>query len=324
MKTTDFNPFIIFSERLQVLLDKASHQKNPSLWLFQNDVRTLFFMLEGLTRLHDRAFDEKLFSKWHKRFKKMEDVFGEIDYCNWLQNEFKSNKKIERDVISGLAERQRKLLEKNDSRLLKKGWFEGKLNEFTSRLSDYSVEYNDEYMTELKTVMQDEIEDLNIFTLKIDYSFTKFEEEVHEFRRKLRWISIYAQALNGLIQLKKSTKKAKYQTNYFTKEIIQSPFNKLPAKRKNTAVLEFDHDSFFALSWMINELGKCKDNGLRVVALADSIFETQDITYHQAKLKALQALGLKENTEELMLKDISGKVKTFMTKDKVLDKLFVK
>lgn len=324
MKTLEFNPFLPHCNLLQELLDKASRQKNPSLWLFQNDVRTLFFMLEGLTRIHDRAFDEKLFSKWHKNFKKLEDVFGEIDYYNWLQNDFKTNKKIEEDVVLFFAERSKKVLEKNDNRLLKKAWFENKLNGFTSKLSEYTVEYNKEYLNELKTVIQDEIEVLNIFTLKIDCSFTKFEEEVHEFRRKLRWISIYAQALSGLIQLKKSTKKARTQIDYFTKEIIQSPFNKLPSKPKSTAILEFDHDSFFALSWMINELGKCKDKGLRIIALADSIFRTQDITHHQAKLKALQILGLKENTEELLLKEISEKVKIFMTKDKILDKLLVK
>lgn len=324
MKTAEFNPFITFSDRLQTLLNKASSQKNPTQWLLQNEARTVLFMLEALTRLHDKAFDEKIFRKWHKRFKKLEDAFGEIEYYSWLQSDFKSNKKITKEEVLYFGDRAKKLIEKNDNRLLKKGWFEGKLNEFTSKLLEFTVVYNKEYLNELKTVIRDEIEDIQIFTLKIDYSFTKFEEEVHELRRKLRWLSIYAQALNGLIQLKRSGKKPKYQQNYFTKEIIQSPYNKLPVKPKSTALLEFDHDSFFALSWMISELGIYKDKGLRIIALADTIFMTEDITYHQAKLKALQLLGLKENAEEVMLKEISGKVKCFMLKDKVLDTLLVK
>ena len=79
MKKNRFNPFFSFSNQLQELLTKASQQKNPALWLHQNKVRSLLFMLEGLTRLHKNAFNEKLFDKWNKRFKKLEYIFGEID-----------------------------------------------------------------------------------------------------------------------------------------------------------------------------------------------------------------------------------------------------
>lgn len=324
MKTTAFNPFIIHSQSFQALLDKASHQRNPTLWLFQNNARTPLFMLESLTRLHDQAFDEKLFTKWHKRFKKLEDNFGKIDYYFWLQNEFKSNKQVSKEVVLGFTDKFNKLLEKNNNRLLEKGWFEDRLADFNSRLLEYSVEYNKEYINELKMALMDEIETIQIFVQKIDFSFTKFEDEVHELRRKLRWLSIYGQSLNGLIQLKPTAKKTKCQINYFTKEIIKSPFNKLPAKPNNTAILEFDHDAFFALSWIINELGKYKDNGLRIEALADALFKTQDITFHQASQKALKTLGLKENIEEQMLKEVSGIVKTFIVKDRILDRLIVK
>lgn len=50
-------------------------------------------MLEGLTRLHNKAFDEKIFDKWNKRFKKLEDLFGEIDQYLVLEKELKTNKK---------------------------------------------------------------------------------------------------------------------------------------------------------------------------------------------------------------------------------------
>lgn len=324
MALKDFNPFLTYNYQLQALLDKASKQKNPSLWLFQNNARTPLFMLEGLTRLHNQAFDEKLFTKWHKRFKKLEDSFGQIDYYFWLQNEFKTNKQVNKDIVLGFSDRFNKLMEKNNNRLLEKGWFVDKLSGFNSKLLEYTVDYNKEYINELKMALMDEIESIQIFVQKIDFSFTKFEEEVHELRRKLRWLSIYSQCLNGLIQLKPTTTKTKFKIHYFTKEILKSPYNKLPVKPKNTAILEFDRDAFFALSWMINELGEYKDKGLKIEALADAIFKTQDITPHHANQKALKALGLKENIEEQMLKEISGIVKTFITSDRILDKLIVK
>lgn len=324
MATSSFNPFLVHSVKLQSLLTKASKQKSPSLWLHQNNVRTSLFMLEALTRIHDYAFDEKIFAKWHKRFKKMEDVFGEIDYYLVLEKELKANKKIDKATVAYFTEKAKKRLEKSDSRLLEKEWLEGKLKEFDARLNEYTVVYNKEYLNELKLTIKADIENILIFLQKIDYSFTQFEKQVHEVRRKLRWLSIYAQALNGLIQLKKTAKKPKYQINYFTPEILKSPFNKLPVKPKNAVIMEFDHDSFFALSWIIRELGILKDNGLRVMALAEAISKTTDCSTQEAKEKAHALLGIDKNLEEKILKQVSEMVKTFILKDKILDTLVIK
>lgn len=324
MVTSSFNPFLVHSVKLQGLLAKASKQKNPSLWLHQNNVRTSFFMLEGLTRIHDMAFDEKIFTKWHKRFKKMEDAFGEIDHYMALEKEFKANKKIDKITVAYFTQKVKNKLEKLDSRLLKKEWLEGKLAEFNEGLNEYTVVYNKEYLNELKLAIKADIESIHIFIQKTDYSFTQFEKQVHEVRRKLRWLGIYAQALNGLIQLKKTTKKSKYQINYFTKDILKSPYNKLSAKPKNVAFMEFDHDSFFALSWIINELGKLKDSGLRVMALTEAIVKTSDHNEQQAKEKAHALLGLDKDFEEKILKQVSETVKTFILKDKILDSLVIK
>lgn len=324
MKTNTFNPFLFYSNQLKALLTKASTVKNPSQWLFQNNARTVLFMMEALTRLHNNAFDEKLFSKWSKRFKKLEDSFGEIDSYYWLYTEFKGNKQIDKELTNYFLEKYQKRLEKLDEYLLKKEWLENKLDKFDTKLNKYVVEYNKDYINELSIAISEEIESITFFVEKIDFSFTKFEEEVHELRRKLRWLSIYGQALNGLAQLKKGTKPKKYKQNYFTKEILASPYNKLPKKPANTAVLELDHDAFLALSWIISELGKYKDIGLKCESLCEATFKLQDITSHQAKLKSLKALGLEENAEEEMLKKVSEFVKVFFQSDKILEKLLVK
>jgi hypothetical protein len=324
MVTKEFNPFLVYSAQLQGLLTKASKQKNPALWLHQNNARTALFQLEALTRIHDLAFDEKIFVKWHKRFKKMEDVFGEIDYYLVLEKEFKANKKIDRVTVAYFTEKVKNKLEKCNIRLQEKEWLEGKLGEFDVRLKEYTVVYNKEYLNELKLTIKADIESILIFIQKIDYSFSQFEKQVHEVRRKLRWLSIYSQALNGLIQLKKTTKKTKYQINYFTKDILKSPYNKLPVKPKNVMIMEFDHDSFFALSWIIKELGILKDSGLRIIALTEAIVKTSDYNEQQAKEKAHVLLGVEKNFEEKVLKQVSETVKTFILKDKILDSLVIK
>lgn len=96
MKQKEFNPFLFYSAQLQDMLLKAKKQSNPALWLYKNNVRTTLFMLEALTRLHNKAFDEKLFSKWNKRFKKLEDLFGELDQFIVLENQLKKTKKFQK------------------------------------------------------------------------------------------------------------------------------------------------------------------------------------------------------------------------------------
>jgi hypothetical protein len=323
MTTTEFNPFMYYSQQLQVLLTNASKQKNPAFWLYKNDARTILFMLEALTRLHNKAFDEKLFTKWNKRFKKLEDLFGEMDHFLTLEAEFKSNKKITKEALKYFSVNASNVMEKCNQRLHEKDWFNGKLNSFDNKLSEFKVEYNDEYLGELKNIMHSEIYSILNLCSKSNFKFTKIEEEVHELRRKLRWLSIYAQALRGLIQLKKSTKKSKYELNYFTKEVLNSPYNKLPSKPKNTSMIEFDADSFLALSWLIIELGGLKDEGLKVQKLADAIFIVEDVTREEALVKAINALGLDSDIQSEILKKASQLLESFVVKDKILEHLVI-
>ena len=323
MAVKEFNPFLFYSKQLQTLLTKASKQKNPTLWLYTNDARTPLFMLEGLTRLHNKAFNETIFDKWNKRFKKLEDLFGEIDQYLVLEKELKTNKKVTNEVLKYFTVNSNNFINKCNQRLSEKEWLNDKLLSFDEKLGEFSVDYNKEYIDELTFSLIDEIDAILSFCVKCDYQFTKLEEQVHELRRKLRWLSIYAQALQGLIQLKKSTKKSKYQINYFTKDVLNLPYNKLPSKPKNTVIIEFDSDSFFALSWLIKELGKLKDNGLKIEQLSNAIFILEDITETQAREKAITILGLKKTIETDILKQASEIIEVALSKDKILDRLVI-
>ncbi|MES2131950.1 MAG: hypothetical protein V4506_06325 [Bacteroidota bacterium] len=322
--TNGFNPFLFYSAQLQNLLTKAAKQKDPALWLYKNGARSTLFMLESLTRLHKNAFEEKLFEKWNKRFKKLEDVLGQIDDYDALEKTFKSNKKVSKEVIKYYTVHKENYLEKLNRRLATKDWLNEKVLSFDQKLNEFEVTYDEHYISELRIAMEDEIDEILYFTLKSDYRFTKIEEQVHEIRRKLRWLSIYVQALRGLIQLKKSGKRKKFAINYFTKDILNSPYNKVIAKPKNAAIVEFDSDSFFALSWIISELGKQKDILLNLYQLRDAIYVTEELNKEDATKKAIAIMGLKATVEEDVLKEASRLIEIFIAKDKMLDHLIVK
>lgn len=321
MTSVKLNPFLFYSKQLQSLLAKASKQKNPGLWLYKNDIRTVLFMLEALTRLHDKAFNKKIFNKWNKRFKKLEDIFGKIDEYISIENDLRTNKRVSKEVLKYFKVNSDNYIQKCNQRLIEKNWLNNKLLLFDEKLNDFDC--TGEHLLKLKNSILNEIDTIIRFVEKNDCCFTKLEEEVHELRRKLRWLSIYAQALNGLIQLSKLTKKSKFSNNYFTKEVLNSPYNNLPVKPKNLTTIEFDANSFFALSWIIKELGNLKDTGLNIEKLSNAIFISEDITAIEAKNKAISILGLKKTIESDILKTASTIVNTTLLKDKILEKLVI-
>jgi hypothetical protein len=321
MTSVKLNPFLFYSKQLQSLLAKASKQKNPGLWLYKNDIRTVLFMLEALTRLHDKAFNKKIFNKWNKRFKKLEDIFGKIDEYISIENDLRTNKRVSKEALKYFKVNSDNYIQKCNQRLIEKNWLNNKLLLFDEKLNDFDC--TGEHLLKLKNSILNEIDTIIRFVEKNDCCFTKLEEEVHELRRKLRWLSIYAQALNGLIQLSKLTKKSKFSNNYFTKEVLNSPYNNLPVKPKNVTIIEFDANSFFALSWIIKELGNLKDTGLNIEKLSNAIFISEDITAIEAKNKAISILGLKKTIESDILKTASTIVNTTLLKDKILEKLVI-
>lgn len=91
----------------------------------------------------------------------------------------------------------------------------------------------------------------------------------------------------------------------------------MPSKPKNTAIIEFDSNSFFALSWLIVELGELKDVGLKVQKLADAIFIVEDVSREQSLLKAINALRLNSDIQNTILKKASQLTEIFIVKDKI-------
>jgi hypothetical protein len=134
----------------------------------------------------------------------------------------------------------------------------------------FSVADEKQEVKAIESVYLTSIKKIKAFAAENERGFTELETQVHELRRKLRWLSIYPQALQGCIQLTKTASNDKNVKKYLTPEIVNSPFNKMPAAGANRDLLMFKKDYFLALSWMISELGRLKDLGLRAVALYES------------------------------------------------------
>lgn len=287
--------FDFFLNQLQVLLDKAAKQKNPALWLYQNNARTPLFMLEALAKLYTSLHNPKKFSKLKEHFKLLEDALGQIDYYDAFAKEFAGNKKIPAAITTYLQAQAREKIQSLNEILKEKEWLsEGnqRMQKTRKKLkkADWQKEkkeikgIHDFYIIAIKEI-------LNFINQK-NFRFGNVETDVHEFRRKLRWLSIYPQAFRGCIQLSKpKAVPQKYLAKYLTKEITGSPYNVMPDAGDFSCFLLLEKNRFYALSWMIAELGKLKDNGLRIEVIKEALMQTSGVEAKAAIAQAYKLCG---------------------------------
>ncbi len=265
--------FDLYLIQLEKLLLTAATDENPALWLYQNNARTPLFMLEGLAKIYSNLHNGKRFTKIGTHFKLLEDAIGAIDYYDAFAKQFSADSKIPIKTKKFL---QSKTVEKTDflNNLLKEKRWIGenatRLTKIREKLADADWLKSNAEMKAIEKYYRISIEKINTFAKEYKNGFTELETQVHELRRKLRWLSIYPQALQGCIQLTKTSVANKNLTKYLTPEIVNSPFNKMPDSGVNENLLMFEKDYFLALSWMIAELGKLKDDGLRIVILDEA------------------------------------------------------
>lgn len=310
--------FVFFLDKLEVLLLKASVQKNPALWLYSNDARTPLFMLEGLAKLYAGLHNKKKFEKIKAHFKVLEDAIGAIDYYDAIAKDFKTRKNIPATVINYLQAQTREKIQSLNELLVEKKWFgmnDTRLKKIRKKLEE--IDWLEE-KKEAKEIMEfygEAIYDITEFAGEKKYHYENMETEVHELRRRLRWLSIYPQALRGLIQLTDNDKTEKYLTKYLTEKITTSPFNKMPDAGDSEYFLLLNKKYFLSLSWMIAELGTIKDSGLTVIALKEALMQTDNSNETAALKKAYQLLGKKQEKLEVLLSRADTITKTFFEED---------
>lgn len=154
-----------------------------------------------------------------------------------------------------------------------------------------------------------------------DFHFTDVEHDVHEFRRMIRWLSIYPQALRGCIQLSESkSATAPFISKYLTAEITGSKYNVMPDVGDQKHFLLLDKNRFYALSWMILELGNLKDGGLRVEVIKEALLQAGATTEKAVLAKLRQFTGPKQISVQQVLDTAETMCKTYC-KEKNLEHL---
>ena len=246
---------------------------------------------------------------------------GIVDYYIAFQKEFSSKEKIPIAIKQFIDLKANEKIEVLNQILIKENWLNDKrIAKVQKRLKKADWLKEEKEINAIQRYYTAEIAEINEFANSTKFEFDNVEEDVHELRRMLRWLSIYPQAMQGAVKLIANRVTSENVKKYLTKEIINSPFNQLATSKELTYFLQLNKNNFLALSWMIAELGKIKDNGLRIKVLEDALQATEYLKTADAETKAMQVLGKTQPGLQTLLQEASTISKTYFS-DKLLTDL---
>ena len=297
--------FEYYLHQLEELIRDAKLSPDAAAHLYTNDARTLCFMLESLSRLYAELHNKKRFRKMKSHFKQLEDALGDIDHYDAYLKAWQDFPNFPPSVHDYFQQKYSEALQQLNDILLNEYWLsesDNRIEKFRKKLASAKWLSPKKEMKAVLKFYQQEINEVEEFYASTNGSFTQLEEEVHELRRNLRWLSIYAKSMQGAIQLSNRPVSDLSLEPYLTEETIHSPHASLPAPGNNNQILLLEKKYFLALIWMIDALGKLKDEGLKIQALAEALRATsQQTDAPQATATALQLLGKEPNAEQIIL-----------------------
>jgi hypothetical protein len=319
---TGLQRFEIHLLQAEAILTTASKHKNPALHLYQQGARTTFFMLQGLAKLYGALHNKKKLAKIKEHFKSIEDAIGAIDYYDACAKTLAKQQIKDKKIIQYLEAQTREKIQYLNEILREKKWLQaenGRLKKIVKKLNEIDWLEPEAERAAIVNYYKAEIAEINEFVLAENFHFDNMEDDVHELRRNIRWLSIYPHAMLGAIQLK-AVKAGKHIKKYQTAEILNSPFNSMPKASKAEVLVWLHKDAFLAMSWLINELGNIKDKGLLLVAMQEALEQTAGLDETEALKSATAIAGKKSPTLENLLKQAATTCKMFF-EEKNLDLL---
>lgn len=257
-----YKRFDYYLSEIEKLIQKGKNAENFGEHLLQANLRTPFFMMEGLARVYSALYEDTWLEKLKDQIKEVEDALGVADHFVMTLKTFEAIPEIPTDLKQSLQSKIPESFKSLEVLLTEKGWMNGtRIKKIRKKLSAINWMKEKKEIKALYEFYITEIDEIATFYTE-NAAFTDMEEHVHEFRRKLRWLSIYATSMRGAVQLINTALVDKSLNKYLTDETVHSPYNVLPEHPTQRYSLLLEQNRFYALSWLIKEVGQIKDFGL--------------------------------------------------------------
>jgi hypothetical protein len=282
-------------------------------------------MLEAMARLYGKIHDKKTFDKIKDQFKLAEDWLGKIDYYKWLSDSLAVQKQIPENYLVFVRTRLDSSTARFNEVLYAEGWISDdhkRIRKLIKKLKAVEWPSSKKEIEAFENIYKSAIKSIEKFVNGMDYHFDNVEEDVHELRRRLRWLSIYPQALQGAIRYAAQEDKEPHLRKYLTPEIVNSPYNKLPGSDIKPVLL-LRKNYFLSLSWIIARLGELKDEGLLISGLSEAIENTDSLSAKDSMVKSTALLGKDINAMDKILRETEEIARTYFSEEN-LQNLVVK
>ena len=288
------------------LLQQAAGTSDPATYLLSHDARTPLFYLEGMTRVLMHENNPKKMRRLNEWFKKIEDALGTMDYYTGMIQDFNSNRKIPVSLKRELVESLKSAAANLNTLLIELGWLGEKANRL-QKIHQYNQDMDWLTQKNLHLALKKRYQsDVRSIVRAMKRPFEEIERDVHELRRDVRWLSIYPQAFKGFVNLQTVDPIPESLLKYATPETVQSPFNQLAKVAGVNKVLNLNTHAYYAMSWLISQLGVLKDSGLRLLALAELLKTHNNLSEAEALKSAQTMLGAAQPSVDDLLNTARG------------------
>jgi len=292
---------------------------------FSGKSRNALFHLEALCRLYRESHDEIIFEGLLTQFKELEDSIGRVDYHDAFRVEAK---KIDapKEIFGYFTGGYHVELQNLTKRLLDSEWLciQGNIvgSPALERIIDTLQNIGwKKYKRDRKNIINALIDGLEKVLKKGGVTegeegldFNELEDGVHEFRRTVRWLSIYPASLGGMCRLSNEDKINPSVAKY----LAFATFNE--DKREKTPI-NLDANTLLTFSKIIDDIGNIKDDGQLEEAMSHAMIRTGIVseTELNAEVKKLVSAN-KTNFDEIPQK-VQALVADFLTDKQMPQKL---
>jgi hypothetical protein len=261
--------------------------------ILRQDVRSTLFYLEGILRLYWRGYERAL-EHPYQAVKALEDALGAWDAGAHLVDV--AHRTALPAPALGWCETQANVARAEVIEQLKAHWLpqpDGTVPIFRA-ICDTLVALEFEGYAKDRRSLVREIRGWlkRVENTPLDMYVLQGNHGLHELRRRLRWIPIFAVSLDGLIVTSDKRNPARKYRELLTSEVAKSPYARLPDPIREDKPIKISRSLFLAAIDLISQLGELKDIGEEVEGVQHALIGGGVAkTSRAASAQALSLLG---------------------------------
>jgi hypothetical protein len=251
-------------------MDEASNQ------LLLSDARVLFFRMQDQARVYNLAYKKDknpFFLNYLDLFKKFEDLLGQVDLKASLLKLSEDLK--EPELVSHFSD----LKKKSERDLFSALEDELSLKKIRKDLVDYPKWKSPKKDKKIHvSYLVEELERLSNDIKNRKFTDSDIEKGLHELRRRIRWIVIHVQNLNGFTQYNYSLSVSSKVNSFLNELTAANPhlteskyLQMTPSEVSNPLAISFKVHSI--LCEIVSTIGSAKDNAEKQIYIHEALKE---------------------------------------------------